>query len=99
MARHIGQRELRNDNAEIIRQVMNGESFVVTRNGTPVADLVPHQAGDHTERPRRTLAEMQAEFRTLPPVDAERWREDLRSADEVFGGDDLVDPWAGKAEE
>jgi prevent-host-death family protein len=98
MTRRIGQRELRNDNAEIIRQVMNGESFVVTRNGTPVADLVPHQAGDQTERPRRSLGELQAEFRTFPLVDAERWREDLRRADDVFGADDLSDPWAGKAE-
>jgi prevent-host-death family protein len=98
MVRRIGQRELRNDNAEVIRQVANGESFVVTRNGTPVADLVPHQAGDQTERPRRSLGELQAEFRTFSPVDTERWREDLRRADDVFGADDLSDPWAGTTE-
>lgn len=98
MTRHIGQRELRNDNAEIIRQVMNGESFVVTRNGTPVADLVPHQASDKNLRQRRPLGEVQTEFRTLSPVDAERWRDDLRRADEVFGVDDLADPWASKAD-
>ena len=40
----IGQRQLRNDDAETIRRVEAGESFVITRNGTPVADLTPHAA-------------------------------------------------------
>jgi prevent-host-death family protein len=39
--RTISQRELRNDNAEIIRGVEAGESYVVTRRGVPVARLVP----------------------------------------------------------
>ena len=43
MSRIINQRELRNDNAAIMRAVEHGESFVVTRNGTPIADLVPRQ--------------------------------------------------------
>ena len=92
----IGQRELRNDNAEIMRRVTNGESFVVTRNGKPVADLVPHQPGDRADRPRRSLGELQSLFRELPAVDTDRWRRDLREGDEVFGADDLAaDPWTG----
>ncbi len=43
MARIINQRELRNDNATIMRALENGESFIVTRNGTPIGDLVPRQ--------------------------------------------------------
>ena len=39
--RTISQRELRNDNAEIVRGVEAGESYVVTRHGVPVARLVP----------------------------------------------------------
>ena len=39
--RSITQRELRNDNAEIIRAVEAGESFTVTRRGVPVARLTP----------------------------------------------------------
>ncbi len=39
--RTISQRELRNDNAGIIRAVEAGESFVVTKNGTPVALVHP----------------------------------------------------------
>lgn len=38
----IAQRELRNNNADILNRVQAGESFTVTRNGVAVADLVPH---------------------------------------------------------
>ena len=41
LVEEISQRELRNDNAEVIRRVLEGESFVVTRRGVPVARLVP----------------------------------------------------------
>ncbi|MGB7795727.1 MAG: type II toxin-antitoxin system prevent-host-death family antitoxin [Pseudonocardiaceae bacterium] len=88
----IGQRELRNDNAEIMRRVEAGESFTVTRNGRPVADLIPHQA----DRPvrRRTVGELQAEFRRMSPVDTARWRRERAASDAVFGPDDaLEDPW------
>ncbi|GAC1317165.1 MAG: hypothetical protein NVSMB16_13780 [Acidimicrobiales bacterium] len=33
MPRTISQGELRNDNAEVIRAVVGGETFIVTRNG------------------------------------------------------------------
>ncbi|MGH3862241.1 type II toxin-antitoxin system Phd/YefM family antitoxin [Actinokineospora sp.] len=89
MSQVIGQRELRNDNAEIMRRVESGESFTVTRNGKPVADLVPHQAGRAAKR--RTLAEAQAAFRGLPPMDAERWRRERQADDQIFGADDPVD--------
>ena len=92
MADEISQRELRNDNADVMRRVLAGESFVVTRNGKPVADLVPHQPTAASRR--RTLGEVQAAFRALPPVDGAEWLADIRRADEVFGPDDpLVDPW------
>jgi prevent-host-death family protein len=92
MTTAIGQRELRNDNADIMRRVEAGERFVVTRNGRAVADLIPHVA-DST-LPRRTLAELQAEFRALPPVDVGRWRAEREADDEIFGVDDpLEDAW------
>lgn len=40
----IAQRELRNDNAKIISRVAEGESFIVTRNGEPLAELRPFTA-------------------------------------------------------
>ena len=48
MTRTIPQRELRNDNAKVIDAVTAGETFVVTRNGEPVAELQPVRAGRRT---------------------------------------------------
>ena len=45
MVRTIAQRELRNDNARVIDAVAAGETFVVTRNGEPVAELRPIHSG------------------------------------------------------
>ncbi|WP_436495977.1 type II toxin-antitoxin system Phd/YefM family antitoxin [Actinokineospora sp. HUAS TT18] len=89
MSQVIGQRELRNDNAEIMRRVEAGERFTVTRNGKPIADIVPHQAGVAPKR--RSLGEVQAVFRDLPPMDVERWYRERAADDEVFGTDDPVD--------
>lgn len=87
----IGQRDLRNDNAEIMRRVEAGESFIVTRNSRPVAQLSPYVSQD-VARPK--LGELQAMFRELPSVDIDRWHADQRAADEVFGSDDPTeDPW------
>jgi prevent-host-death family protein len=36
MGREITQRELRNNSGEIMRELDEGETFVVTRNGVPV---------------------------------------------------------------
>ncbi len=72
MNRMITQRELRNDSAAVLREVESGRTIVVTRNGTPVAELRP-------VRPRRfvaraTIAEAAAH---APRVDAGRFRVDL----------------------
>lgn len=84
MAETISQRELRNDNAEIMRRVEAGESFVVTRNGKPIADLVPHGV---PPKQRKTFRDMQEEFRQLPPIDVDQWYRDRADADEFFGDD------------
>lgn len=85
MPESIGQRQLRNDNAEIMRRVEAGESFVITRNGTPVADLIPH--ADNPKRPRYTGREQQEFFRTLPPMDVEQWYRERDEADQFFRDD------------
>jgi prevent-host-death family protein len=41
VTREINQRELRNHSGEIMRQLDQGESFIVTRNGVPVGELSP----------------------------------------------------------
>lgn len=77
MARTIPQRELRNANAKVIAAVAAGESFVVTRNGVPVAELRP------IERPRRNFvpkAELTALAAEGPHVDLTQFRADLDAA-------------------
>ena len=41
MAKQIMQRELRNSSGELMRQLDQGESFVVIRNGIQVGELYP----------------------------------------------------------
>lgn len=72
MKRLITQRELRNDSAEVLREVQAGHRIVVTRNGVPVAELRPIEPRRFV--PRATLAEAAAR---APRVDARRFRKDL----------------------
>lgn len=53
--RTISQRELRNDNAEIMRGIEEGETYVVTRRGVPIARIVPYveESGLRIDRPAR----------------------------------------------
>jgi prevent-host-death family protein len=74
----ITQRELRNDSAAIMRAVERGESFTITRNGTPIGQLVPLRR--RTFVPRR---EVMAAFATAPVLDADTFRTDI---------DDIADP-------
>ena len=86
MAETIGQRQLRNDNAEIMRRVEAGESFVITRHGEPIANLTPHQG--RPRRPRLTLGELQERRRAMEPaLDVDQWRADMAAADEFFADD------------
>ncbi len=39
--RTITQRQLRNESAAVLRDVQAGQSLIITRNGTPVAELRP----------------------------------------------------------
>ena len=56
MTKTIAQRELRNENAKVIEAVVAGETFIVTRNGEPVAELRPLRAGRHVFVAREEVA-------------------------------------------
>ena len=72
MSREITQRELRNESGEIMRSLDHGETFIVTRNGKPVGELVP------LRRHRFVSAEAAvAMFRAAPAVDYAQFRRDL----------------------
>lgn len=74
-SREITQRELRNDSATIMRGVEEGESFTITRNGTPIGRLIPLR--------RRTFVprdEVIAAFATAPVLDPDQLRRGLDAA-------------------
>jgi prevent-host-death family protein len=72
MTREISQRELRNDSGAILRAVESGEDFVVTRNGTALAELRPLRRRRFVAR-----AELLAAARQLAPMDAAAFRSDV----------------------
>lgn len=72
MARKITQRELRNNSGEIMRALDRGESFVVTRNGVPVGELMPFQ-----ERQFVSAEAVSVVFAGAPRIDPDRFRVDI----------------------
>jgi prevent-host-death family protein len=74
MTREITQRELRNDSGEIMRALDQGEPFLVTRNGTPVGELIP------LRRRRFVSAEVvMGAFARAPRIDPAKFRADVDS--------------------
>lgn len=72
--RTIPQRELRNENAKVIEAVTAGETFVVTRNGEPVAELRPLRPGRRAFISREEVAELAA---ARVRIDRHQFRADL----------------------
>jgi prevent-host-death family protein len=70
-------RDLRNQGGHVLERVLLGERVTITRDGKPVARLVP------VGRQRVSAEVLVERFRRLPAVDPDRLREDI---------DLLVDP-------
>jgi prevent-host-death family protein len=70
-------RELRNSGGDVLRRVEHGERIVITRDGTPVAELrpLPRSSAGPTELIRRR--------KNLPQLNPDTLRRDI---------DDLIDP-------
>jgi prevent-host-death family protein len=80
MAKTIPQRDLRNENAKVIDAVVAGETFVVTRNGEPVAELRPIRVGRRTFITRDEVAGLAT---SGVRIDRQQFRADLdRSIDQ-----------------
>jgi len=77
--RTITQRQLRNDSAAILREVQAGQSLIVTRNGTPVAELRP--VSPRRFVPREVIAEA---AHGAPRIDLARFRSDLDTFVDTF---------------
>jgi prevent-host-death family protein len=82
----ITQRDLRNRSGEIMDSVEHGKAFIVTRNGTPIGELIPL-------RRKRTVTREQfvAMSVNAPVIDPTRFRADLDDAVD----NELRDPYAG----
>ena len=72
----MNQRELRNDSAEVLRLVEQGETFTITRRGVPVAMLGPLAPSDlrcdrpATQRPKfEAIKRVRAEARSSEELD------------------------------
>lgn len=86
MTRKITQRELRNSSAAVLRDVQAGRTIVVTRNGTPVAELRPIAPRRFVPRSVFANAAMRG-----PRIDLVKFREDV---DQVT--DDSIEPQGGE---
>jgi prevent-host-death family protein len=93
MATTVSQRELRNDSGAIMRRVEQGERFTVTRNGVPVADLIPHSESG-PDRPQRFIpvAQIAAGMGGLPDWDAAQFVDELEQLDRAVDDRD-ADRW------
>ena len=79
ISREVPIRDLRNHTAQVVAAVQAGERLSLTVNGTPVADIVPHQASRSPWVASATLREIVAEagadrrlLDDLSPVRGER---------------------------
>jgi len=90
MGTPISQRELRNDNAEVMRRLESGETFTVTRRGIPIADLVPHRPGGAARFvPAAAVVDL---LRDLPDWGAEAFAAEQAGLDQLVD-DEPRDPW------
>jgi prevent-host-death family protein len=69
--REVTVRDLRNHGGDVLDLVLAGEELTVTRDGRPVAVLVP------VTRPALTAEALLARWRQLRPVDPVRFRVDV----------------------
>jgi prevent-host-death family protein len=72
MGRTISQRELRNESGEVMRAVDRGESFTITRNGVPVAELMPIRRSHFISREAALAA-----FSGAPAIDYQQMRAEI----------------------
>ncbi|MCW2659864.1 MAG: prevent-host-death protein [Mycobacterium sp.] len=93
MATPVSQRELRNDSGAIMRRVQQGERFTVTRNGVPVADLLPHGESGPDRPPRFVpVAQIAAGTSELPDWDTAHFTNELEELDSAVD-DRYADRW------
>lgn len=74
MSKVISQRALRNDCDRVIDAVSTGDSFVVTRDGTAIAELRPIESWRPRFVPKSELVRL---AKAGPRIDGDEFRRDL----------------------
>jgi prevent-host-death family protein len=91
----VGAYEAKTKFSELIARAEKGESFVVTKNGRPVARITPIMAFDREKARRAVEALRELRARQGPPVSEEEaqrnWEEMKRELDAE--DDEQVDQW------
>jgi antitoxin (DNA-binding transcriptional repressor) of toxin-antitoxin stability system len=82
---NVSIRDLRNEGGEVVDRAVRGERIIITRSGTPVAEL-------NALRPPLSAEAVLERARRLGPVDAVALREDIdqlfpETLDEMLGLD------------
>ena len=93
--RTVGAYEAKTRFSELIARAEQGESFVVTKNGRPVARITPAVPFDYDKARRageRILARLMARHARAPEAEAQRQWESLK-ADIEADRDERVDRW------
>jgi prevent-host-death family protein len=67
----VSVRELRNYGGQILDRVEGGESMTITRDGKPVARLIP------LPTPRLTSTALLERWRNVPAIDGDALRDDI----------------------
>lgn len=90
MTARIPARELRNNYAQIIKRVRNGERLTVVTGGAAVMDLVPHASDDAPPMFRPTDGD--PDWPALAADAAADWLTDIRALDDAID-QAVTDPW------
>jgi len=85
----IHARELRNEYARVLREVEAGESFTITNQGRPVAQIAPVPVGGAGPRDSVPFGEIAGALDYLGPAKADELRQQM---DEMFDTE-LEDPF------
>lgn len=64
-------RDLRNNSAAVLKRVQEGERVLVTKDGEPVAEIVP------LTRAPLTRAQLLSRWTALPRIDARTFQQDV----------------------
>lgn len=77
-------RDLRNNSASLLKRVQQGESVVVTKDGEPVAEVIP------LRRAPMRKAQLLQRWSALPQINAEQFRRDVDEMLHTANPDDFA---------